>query len=93
MLSPLMILSLDQGKLTPAPRSVGPFDARLLEDITDCFAEPEVPASAHPRTAGVLAFIRNSLRFRPASPSLSAQLKRLKPRTSVSSAARQPQHG
>lgn len=79
MLSPIMILSLDQGKLTPAPRSVGPFDTRLLEDIADCIAEPENPASAGSRAAGVLAFIRRSLRFWPADPSLSAQLNRLKP--------------
>ena len=65
MLSPLMILSLDQGKLTPAPRSVGPFDTRLLEDIADCIAEPEVPSSAGPQTAGLMAFIRKSLRFWP----------------------------
>jgi CRISPR/Cas system CMR subunit Cmr4 (Cas7 group RAMP superfamily) len=66
MLSPLMILSLDQGKLAPAPRSVGPFDARLLEDVADCIAEPKVPAAADPQTAGLMAFIRKRLMFWPA---------------------------
>jgi len=84
MLSPLMILSLGQGKLTPAPRSVGPFDTRLLEDIADCIAEPEIPASAGSRTAGVLAFIRKRLLFWPARSvnrpvPRPAQLHRLKP--------------
>lgn len=84
MLSPLMILSLDQGKLTPAPRSVGPFDARLLEDITDCIAEPEVPPAADPQTAGLMAFIRKRLllwQARSVNRPLPqpAQLHRLKP--------------
>ncbi|GAA3084982.1 hypothetical protein GCM10010520_34450 [Rhizobium viscosum] len=73
MLSPLMILSLDQGKLTSAPRSVGQFDARLLEDIADCIAEPAMPAPAGPQTAGLVAIVREGLRFWP------AQLDRLKP--------------
>jgi len=78
MLSSLMILSLDQGKLTPAPRSVGQFDARLLEDIADCIAKPEVPSSADQRAAGIMAFIRKSL-FLPACSVKAAQLNRLKP--------------
>lgn len=84
MLSPLMILSLDQGKPTPAPRSVGPFDAHLLEDIADCIGEPEIPSSADPQTAGLIAFIRKSLQFWPARSvnrplPQAAQLNRLKP--------------
>ena len=64
MLSPLTILSPDQGKLTPAPRSVGQFDARLLADIADCIAEPEAPASAGSRVAAMAAFLRGKLRLR-----------------------------
>lgn len=33
MFTTLMIVSLDQGKLHPAPRSIGQFDAHLLRDI------------------------------------------------------------
>ncbi|MBL0373025.1 hypothetical protein JJB09_13400 [Rhizobium sp. KVB221] len=40
MLSPLMIISLDQGNLAIVPRSIGQLDARLLEDIKDCLPVP-----------------------------------------------------
>lgn len=79
MLSPLMILSLDQGRPAPAPRSVGQFDARLLEDIADCIAEPEVRASADPKIAGMIAFIRKSLRNWPAIPGYGLLLRPAQP--------------
>jgi hypothetical protein len=41
MLSTLMVLSLDQGKLATSRRSIGQFDARLLDDIG---YEPNSPA-------------------------------------------------
>ena len=33
MFSTLMIVSMDQGNLRPAPRRIGQFDAHLLGDI------------------------------------------------------------
>ncbi len=33
MLTPMTIVSFDQGNLKPAPRSIGDFDSRLLIDI------------------------------------------------------------
>lgn len=84
MLSPLMILSLDQGRLSPAPRSVGQFDARLLTDIAGCIAAAKTPPSAGPKVAGPIALIRERLRgwlALPASGALRrpANMYRLKP--------------
>jgi hypothetical protein len=84
MLSPLMILSLDQGKLAPAPRSLGQFDARLLTDIAGCIAASKATLPAEPKAAGPIALIREKIRYwlmPPASSALRrpANLYRLKP--------------
>lgn len=54
MLTTLMILSPDQGRLAPAPRRIGQFDARLLEDLgfatdTQAVAAP-LPVASRPRS-------------------------------------------
>lgn len=84
MLSPLMILSLDQGKISPAPRSVGQFDARLLTDIAGCIAAAETSPYAGPKVTGPIALFRERLRgwlVLPASGALRppANMHRFKP--------------
>jgi len=46
MLTTLMIVSTDQGNLKPAPRSLGPFDAHLLDDIG--YDDKALPARQNP---------------------------------------------
>ncbi len=84
MLSPLMILSLDQGKLTTAPPSVGQFDAHLLKDIAGCIAEAETQHFARPQKIRPIAAIGDRLRTWLVAPAREAlprpeQLSRLQP--------------
>ncbi len=62
MLSPLMIISTDQGNLKPAPRSLGPFDAHLLDDIGyDDKALPALQNPMWPLMAKLTARLRHRL--------------------------------